>query len=52
MNPRREEPGRHKPASGVHIHLGEPTIVFVTVDAEHRVPWIAQPAVHQLLIEV
>ena len=52
MNPRRDEPGRHKPASGVHIDLGQPTIVFVTVDAEHRAAWIAQPNVHQLLLEV
>ena len=52
MNPPREEPGRHKPASGVHIDLGQPTIVFVTVDAEHRAAWIAQPNVHRLLLEV
>jgi REP element-mobilizing transposase RayT len=52
MNPPRDEPGRHKPASGVHIDLGQPTIVFVTVDAEHRAAWIAQPNVHQLLLEV
>jgi len=52
MNPPRDEPGRHKPASGVHIDLGQPTIVFVTVNAEHRAAWIAQPNVHQLLLEV
>ena len=52
MNPPREEPGRHKPAAGVHIDLGQPTIVFVTVDAEHRAAWIAQPNVHRLLLEV
>ncbi len=50
MDERREEPGRHKPASGVHINLGQPTIVFVTVAAKDRVPWIAQPAVEQLLL--
>jgi len=43
--------GRRKPAAGVHIHLGEPTIVFVTVCSEKRVPWIAQSEVHELLLE-
>jgi hypothetical protein len=44
--------GRRKPASGVVISLGEPTIVFVTVCSEQRVPWIAQPPVHESLKEV
>lgn len=43
--------GRRKPAEGVHIHLGEPTIVFITVCAQKRVPWITQPKVHKLLLE-
>ena len=43
--------GRRKPASGVRITLGEPTIVFVTVNSEKRVRWIAQPAVQELLVQ-
>ncbi|MBI3418018.1 MAG: hypothetical protein HY043_22240 [Verrucomicrobia bacterium] len=49
MEPHRDDVGRHKPASGVRITLGEPTIVFVTVAAEHRVPWVAQPRVHEFV---
>jgi len=44
-------PGRRHPAEGVHVHLGEPTIVYVTVCAQKRVAWIAQPDVHKLLLE-
>ena len=41
--------GRRKPASGVFISSAVPTIVFVTVCSEKRVPWIAQEPVHELL---
>ena len=44
------EIGRHKPASGVHLYPGQPTIVFVTVTAEHRQTWVAQASVHELLV--
>jgi REP element-mobilizing transposase RayT len=47
-----EHVGRRKPARGVHIYLGEPTIVSVTVCSEKRAPWIAQPTVHELLKKV
>jgi len=52
MHPEDDHVGRHKPASGVQISLGEPTIVFVTVCSEKRVPWIAQFQVHELLKQV
>lgn len=43
--------GRKHPASGVRIALGEPTIVFVTVVTRDRIPWLAQPLVHECLRE-
>lgn len=46
-----DDVGRHKPAKGVRIGIGEPTIVCVTVCSENRVPWIAQPQSHKLLVE-
>ncbi len=42
---------RRKPASGVRIDLGQPTIVFVTVCTQNRAPWLAQPCAHELLKE-
>ena len=45
-------PGRRAPAQGVHISLGQPTIVFLTVCAKNRRPWIAQPAVQTTLASV
>ena len=42
-------PERKKPASGVLIHRGEPTLVFLTVCTEHRRPWLAQPTAHDHL---
>ncbi len=41
-----EDIGRKHPARGVHIYSGQPTIVFLTVCAEDRRPWLADPAVH------
>lgn len=52
MHRQDDQVGRRKPASGVHIYSGEPTIVFVTACSEKRVPWIAQPVVHELLKKV
>ena len=43
--------GRRHPASGVHIHSGEPTIVFVTVVTRDRERWLTQPLVHECLRE-
>jgi len=49
--PRVENVGRKHPASGVQINLGEPTIVFLTVNTRDRRPWLAQPLVHECLCE-
>ena len=46
------EPGRRKPAEGVRIDLGQPTIVFVTVCTKDRVPWLACEEAHRLLVRV
>lgn len=43
--------GRKHPSSGVHIRLGEPNIVFVTIVTRDRKRWLVQPIVHQLLRE-
>jgi putative transposase len=44
-----EEVGRKQPARGVHIFLGQPTIVFLTICAKDRTPWLANPTVHDSL---
>jgi REP element-mobilizing transposase RayT len=41
--------GRKRPAQGVHILLGQPTIVFLTVCTEDRKPWLATAAAHESL---
>ncbi len=41
--------GRKRPASGVFINLGTPTIVYLTVCIEDRQPWLANEAVHEHL---
>jgi REP element-mobilizing transposase RayT len=43
--------GRRHPTSGVHIHPGEPTIVFVTAVTRDRGRWLTQPLVHECLRE-
>jgi len=43
------EPGRRTPAKGVHISLGGPNWVFLTVCAEERAPWLAQASVQRTL---
>jgi putative transposase len=43
-------PNRKHPARGVHIHIGRPTIVFVTVCTKHREPWLARAEVHEGLV--
>ena len=45
-------PGRKLPAKGVRITLGGPNIVFLTVNAKDRVPWIGQQTVQNTLHEV
>ena len=43
---------RQKPAQGVHIYSGQPTIVFVTACTKDRVPWLACDEAHRLLADV
>ena len=38
------DPGRHPPAHGVRIALGEPNLVFLTICTHGRRPWLTQPA--------
>jgi putative transposase len=45
-------PTRKRPASGVHMFIDTPTIVFVTVCTKDRVPWLANPKCHSLLLDV
>ena len=45
-------PQRHKPASGVFISRDGPTIVFLTVCALDRTPWLAQDAAHETIAHV
>jgi putative transposase len=51
VNPEQQniEVGRRNPATGVHIQLGRPNFVLLTVTTENRIPWLANPAVHELL---
>ncbi|PYI79593.1 MAG: hypothetical protein DME26_23110 [Verrucomicrobia bacterium] len=44
--------GRRRPVHGVRIDLGQPTIVFVTVCAKDRRPWMAQSAVMNSLTDL
>lgn len=41
--------GRKRPASGVSIQLGGPTIVYVTLCTDGRKQWLANPTVHEHL---
>jgi len=43
------EPGRRTPAKGVHIFLGGPNWVFLTVCTEKRERWLSQSSVHRAL---
>jgi len=43
------EPGRHTPAKGVHVSLGGPNWVFLTVCTEKRERWLAQTSVQSAL---
>lgn len=46
------EPGRRSPARGVLIPGEGPTLVFLTVTAEGREPWLASARIHQILHEI
>jgi putative transposase len=41
--------GRKRPARGVHIHSGKPTIVFLTICTRDRREWLCQECIHQML---
>jgi len=47
-----EYPKRKKPASGVHIDLGNPTIVFLTVCTKERMKWLLNPEAGARLLKV
>ena len=52
MNPNENlAVGRKNPATGVHIQLGRPNFVLLTVTTENRIPWLANPDAHHLLRE-
>jgi len=42
-------PKRENPAPGVHIHLGQSSIVLLTIATEKRSPWLACETAHRLL---
>src|SRR5260370_42370922 len=46
------QPWRKHPAHGVIILPDQPTIVFVTVCAKDRKPWLATKEIHDLLRSV
>ena len=48
-SPSLEEPGRKNPAAGVPFRMDGPNIVLLTVNTEHRTPWLASPEAHHLL---
>jgi REP element-mobilizing transposase RayT len=43
-------PQRHRPAQGVRVESGKPTIVYVTVCTKDRERWLATAEVHDLLV--
>ena len=45
-------PQRHAPAKGVHVSLGGPNWVFLTVCTEQRERWLIQPFVQRTLEEI
>ena len=47
-----EQVGRRRPAPGVHIFAGEPTIVFLTVCTRDRKAWLDHDGVHETLQRV
>jgi len=44
-------PVRRNPATGVHVFNGQPTVVFLTVTTLHRGRGLADPKIHQRLVE-
>jgi REP element-mobilizing transposase RayT len=50
--PHQDHVGRKHPARGVLIDIGQPTIVFLTVNTRDRKAWLTQPVVHECLRKV
>ncbi len=46
------EPGRRTPAKGVHVSLGGPNWIFLTVCTEKRECWLAQTPVQRVLHDI
>jgi putative transposase len=44
-----EDSGRKNPSPGVHIQLGRPNWVLLTVTTQRRQPWLDSAEVHQLI---
>ena len=42
-------PRRQNPAAGVHVHLGDSSVVLLTVNTKDREPWLNNERAHQLL---
>jgi putative transposase len=51
-DPTTSLPQRRKPASGVFVSRGQPTIVFVTVCTRNREPWLAGSAAMEEVVDV
>ena len=47
-----KRPNRKRPASGVLYIEGQPTVIFDTVCTKSKVRWLADPLIHQTLIDV
>ena len=43
---------RKHPAHGVYISPDKPTIVYVTVCCENRIPWLATERHHEILVDI
>jgi len=50
-SPENDLPNRRNPATGVHIHLGESTIVLLTITTDKRTPWLATETAHRFLCQ-
>jgi putative transposase len=48
-SPDNDLPQRQNPSPGVHINLGQSSIVLLTVTTENRDPWLANETAHRLL---
>jgi putative transposase len=46
------EAGRRTPAKGVHLSLGGPNWIFLTVCTAKRMHWLAQPSVQRILHDI